>query len=60
VFEVREPPVLTTPGGSSGSEDRRRSFETAVSSLLPRFIIDMFGSNGEAAWSDVEPLARGE
>jgi glutathione S-transferase len=36
----------------------RRSFEVAVSSLLPQLVIDMFRSNGEAVWSDVEPLAR--
>ena len=38
----------------------RSSFEVAVSALLPPMLIDMFRKNGEAVWSDVEPLARAE
>jgi glutathione S-transferase len=36
----------------------RPSFEIAVSSLLPQFVIDMFRKNGAAVWADVEPLTR--
>ena len=36
----------------------RPSFEVAVSSLLPQFVIDMFRKNGAAVWADVEPLTR--
>lgn len=36
----------------------RPSFDAAVSSVLPEFIIEMFRSNGAAVWSDVEPVAR--
>jgi glutathione S-transferase len=35
----------------------RPSFETAVASLLPPFVIEMFQKNGTAVWSDVESLA---
>ena len=35
----------------------RPSFETAVSSVLPQMIIDMFRKNGEAVWSDVRSIA---
>ena len=34
----------------------RPSFEVAVSSLLPQFVIDMFQKNGAAVWKDVQPL----
>ena len=36
----------------------RPSFETAVSSLLPQMLIDMFRKNGEAVWGDVEPFTH--
>ena len=38
----------------------RPSFEVAVSSLLPQFIIDMFGKNGADVWADVQALMRKE
>jgi glutathione S-transferase len=38
----------------------RPSFESAISSQLPQMLIDMFRKNGEAVWSDVEPLTRSE
>lgn len=38
----------------------RPSFERAVSSLLPQFVIDMFRKNGEAVKADVAPLTRAQ
>ena len=38
----------------------RPSFDTAVASLLPEMIIDMFRKNGEAVWNEVEPMTRAE
>jgi glutathione S-transferase len=38
----------------------RPSFEIAVASVLPQFVIDMFRNNGAAVWSDVQSLLEGE
>ena len=37
----------------------RPSFETAVTSLVPAMIIDLFSKNGEAVWPDVKALLEG-
>ena len=36
----------------------RPSYRVAVSDWLPEPVLKLFRSNGEAVWSDVEPLTR--
>jgi glutathione S-transferase len=35
----------------------RKSFEVAITSILPAFIIDVFRSNGAAVWDEVRALS---
>ncbi len=35
----------------------RKSFEVAIASILPAFIIDLFRNNGAAVWDDVRELS---
>lgn len=36
----------------------RSSFETAITAWAPAPILDLFRTQGEAVWADVEPLTR--
>ena len=38
----------------------RASFDKAVSSVLPQFVVDMFRKNGAAVWNEVEALMSGD